>query len=166
MIECLLHAAVTLSEVEGKGLTIEFKSELAPISVREMRTRRARTAEAWRDAAAPFQWQSRPTLREAVYIFCVAITHIYGRFRSLVKTTIEIPNELFRKWKASAAAQGQSMKEFLTHALQDKLTGRKQRNGQTTGWRTVWGKAKVRQLREVDAIIHSEFERIEAESWR
>jgi hypothetical protein len=83
-----------------------------------------------------------------------------------VKTTIEISNELFRKWKASAAAQGQSMKEFLTYALQEKLTGRKQRNGQTTGWRSVWGKAKNKQLREVDDRIQSEFERIDPESWR
>ena len=83
-----------------------------------------------------------------------------------VKTTIEIPNELFRKLKASAAAQGQSMKEFLTRALQEKLTGRKPRNGGTTGWRTVWGKATRKQVRDVDAIIQAEFERIEPENWQ
>lgn len=93
------------------------------------------------------------------------ITHIYGRLLP-VKTTIEIPNELFRQWKSSAAAHGQSMKEFLTHALREKLTARKPRNGAPTGWKAVWGKATPRQIRDVDTIIEAEFEKIDAANWQ
>jgi ribosomal protein L12E/L44/L45/RPP1/RPP2 len=34
-----------------------------------------------------------------------------------MKTTIEMPDELFRKAKAIAALRGQSMKEFITQLL-------------------------------------------------
>ncbi|HTS18455.1 MAG TPA: hypothetical protein VMP11_12845 [Verrucomicrobiae bacterium] len=83
-----------------------------------------------------------------------------------MKTTVEIPSSLFRKWKTSAAARGQSMKEFLTSALQEKLAGRNRGNGRDTGWKTVWGKASAGQIRNVDAVIQAEFEKIEPENWR
>ena len=38
-----------------------------------------------------------------------------------MKTTIEIPDPLFRKAKATAAERGQSLKAFVTEALIDKL---------------------------------------------
>jgi hypothetical protein len=38
-----------------------------------------------------------------------------------VKTTVEIPDPLFRKAKSKAAEHGQSLKEFVTEALQQKL---------------------------------------------
>src|SRR5260370_39069555 len=44
-----------------------------------------------------------------------------------MKTTLELPDQLFRKAKATAAERGQSLKEFVTEALRDKLllgTGR------------------------------------------
>lgn len=38
-----------------------------------------------------------------------------------MKTTIEIPDELFRKAKATAALHGQSMKQFITQILQREM---------------------------------------------
>jgi hypothetical protein len=38
-----------------------------------------------------------------------------------MKTTLELPDELFRKAKATAASSGQSLKAFFTEALQAKL---------------------------------------------
>ena len=38
-----------------------------------------------------------------------------------MRTTVEIPDPLFRKVKATAAERDQSLKEFLTDALQEKL---------------------------------------------
>jgi hypothetical protein len=38
-----------------------------------------------------------------------------------VKTTLEIPDPLFRKAKSKAAERGQSLKQFVTEALQEKL---------------------------------------------
>ena len=38
-----------------------------------------------------------------------------------MKTTIEIPDPLFRRAKSKAAERGQTLKEFVTDALQAKL---------------------------------------------
>jgi predicted nucleic acid-binding protein len=38
-----------------------------------------------------------------------------------VKTTLELPDALFRRVKATAAERGQSLKEFVTEALQLQL---------------------------------------------
>jgi hypothetical protein len=38
-----------------------------------------------------------------------------------MKTTLEIPDPVFRRAKARAAEQGQALREFVTAALQDKL---------------------------------------------
>lgn len=38
-----------------------------------------------------------------------------------VKTTIEMPDDLFRKAKAVAALRGQSMKDFVTQLLQREI---------------------------------------------
>lgn len=44
-----------------------------------------------------------------------------------MKTTIEMPDELFRKAKAVAALRGQSLKELITTAMERELAG-----GETT----------------------------------
>jgi hypothetical protein len=38
-----------------------------------------------------------------------------------MKTTLEIPDALFRRVKATAAQRGQSLKDFVTEALQLQL---------------------------------------------
>ena len=38
-----------------------------------------------------------------------------------MKTTVEIPDSLFRRAKSKAAERGQSLKEFMAEALQEKL---------------------------------------------
>ena len=44
-----------------------------------------------------------------------------------MKTTVEIPDPLFRKAKARAAECGQTLKEFMSEALQEKLETHGQR---------------------------------------
>ena len=41
-----------------------------------------------------------------------------------MKTTIEIPDPLFRKAKSTAAERGQPLKEFVAEALQEKLAAK------------------------------------------
>ena len=64
-----------------------------------------------------------------------------------MKTTIEIPDPLFRKAKSRAAERGQSLKELVTEALQDKLAGK--RSAMPAGepqWMQGFG--KLRRLRQ------------------
>jgi len=83
-----------------------------------------------------------------------------------VKTTIEIPDRLFRKAKSRAAERGQSLKDLVAEALQEKLSGR---TGQASLADPEWmaGFGGLRRLRgetpRVQAAIDEAFETIEPE---
>jgi hypothetical protein len=83
-----------------------------------------------------------------------------------VKTTIEIPELLFRRVKSKAAERGQTLKEFLTEALQDKLSAKA---GAKPAGEPAWmqGFGKLRRLHEetarIQAVIDEAFEVVEPE---
>jgi hypothetical protein len=83
-----------------------------------------------------------------------------------VKTTLEIPDALFRRAKARAAERGQTLKAWITEALQEKLAGK---SGGPASPEPPWmsGFGKLRRLRrETEAIqrrIDEAFEAIEPE---
>lgn len=83
-----------------------------------------------------------------------------------MKTTIEIPDTLFRKAKSRAAENGQSLKELVTEALQEKLA---ERAGAALSGEPRWmeGFGKLRRLRKetkrIQARIDEQFGAIEPE---
>src|SRR5215213_7461307 len=64
----------------------------------------------------------------------LTLSHKYGKVVAM-KTTLEIPDDLFRQTKAVAALRGESLKDFVTEALQAHLE--RQAPGASTerGWR-------------------------------
>ena len=82
-----------------------------------------------------------------------------------MKTTLEIPDEIFRRTKAAAALRGESLKEVVTRALQTYLD-RRPPEATVHGWRSVYGKARRKAVEEVDAVVASELEGIEPDNWR
>jgi len=44
----------------------------------------------------------------------------YGNMQAM-KTTLEIPDMIFRRAKSKAAAQGVPLRQFVTEAVEDKL---------------------------------------------
>ena len=86
-----------------------------------------------------------------------------------MKTTLELPDLLFRKAKATAAARGQSLKDFVTEALREKLApAGKGAASPEPEWMQGFG--KLRRLRKettrVQSVIDEEFEVIEPEDRR
>ena len=83
-----------------------------------------------------------------------------------MKTTIEIPDALFRKAKSKAAERGQTLKVFVAEALQEKLAVD---TGKTRPGEPEWmqGYGKLRRLRKetafVQARVDEAFEVIEPE---
>ena len=83
-----------------------------------------------------------------------------------MKTTIEIPDALFRKAKSKAAKNGQTLEELVMEALQEKLAGRAvaAASGEP---RWMEGFGKLRSLRSetkrIQARIDKQFEVIEPE---
>jgi hypothetical protein len=82
-----------------------------------------------------------------------------------MKTTLEIPDALFRRAKSAAAEQGIPLRELVSEALAEKLRAR---GGEEKPWLKAFG--KLRSLRKetarINRIIEEEFERIEPEDWQ
>jgi hypothetical protein len=91
-------------------------------------------------------------------------THKYG-ILGRVKTTLEIPDGLFREIKSRAAARGQTLKQFVNSALQDKLSSKKSAASGEPEWMKGFG--KLRRLRaetkRIQARIHQACEVVEPE---
>jgi hypothetical protein len=79
-----------------------------------------------------------------------------------MKTTLEIPDDLFRRTKATAALRGESLKQFVTEALRSHLKQQAPGASSPPGWRSVFGQARPEEVEEVDAIVAEEFERTRA----
>ena len=83
-----------------------------------------------------------------------------------MKTTLEIPDALFRRVKSKAAGRGQTLKEFVNEALQEKLAPRSSTaHPGEPEWMQGFG--KLRHLRKeaerIQARIHEAFEVVEPE---
>lgn len=83
-----------------------------------------------------------------------------------MKTTLELPDELFRQAKATAALRGESLKDFFTEALQERLERMTPGASAQKGWRSVFGQASREEVEPVDAVIAEEFGCIDPDDWR
>ena len=81
-----------------------------------------------------------------------------------VKTTVEIPDSLFREAKTAAASRGLSLKMFLTEALKEKLSGPRRR--QPADWPVPPPKLAKVDMPRIQSAIEEEFSRIDAEEWK
>ena len=83
-----------------------------------------------------------------------------------MKTTLEIPDPLFRKAKSKAAERGQTLKQLVTEALQEKLAS-SAGSVRPAGPEWMQGFGKLRRLRKetarIQARIEEHFEVIEPE---
>lgn len=83
-----------------------------------------------------------------------------------MKTTLEIPDAIFRRAKSVAAERGIPLREFVTQAVKDKLAEGQPDQGKP--WMAGFG--KLRHLRKetarINRLIEEEFEQIEPEEWQ
>lgn len=79
-----------------------------------------------------------------------------------MKTTLEMPDALFRRAKSAAAERGIPFRQLVSEALAEKLAvrGRGDRP-----WMTSFGKLKSlrKESARIDGIMNDEFEQIEPE---
>ncbi len=83
-----------------------------------------------------------------------------------MKTTVEVPDSLYRQIKARAALKGQTIKAFFLDAIRDKLVSEKGEPDNQTGWRAVFGAADPDDVAEVQRIIDEEYSKIDPETWK
>jgi hypothetical protein len=81
-----------------------------------------------------------------------------------MKTTLEIPDPVFRKAKAQAAQRGIPLRQFVTEAVQEKLAVGK--SDDKPWMKTIGG---LRHLHDenvrIQKLIDEEFETIDLEDW-
>jgi len=80
-----------------------------------------------------------------------------------LKTTVEIPDSLFRQAKTAAAQQGTSLKGLFTEALRAQLRKKAGRSSPSKPWmRAFGGLGKLhRETKRLERIVQQEFERID-----
>lgn len=70
-----------------------------------------------------------------------------------MKTTLELPDDLFRQTKALAALRGESLKDFVTAAIRahlQQLQGHAARRPVHRGWRGMSGSAEAGEVEHGD----------------
>lgn len=81
-----------------------------------------------------------------------------------MKTTLEIPDELYREVKARAALAGRTVKDLFNEALREKLE--RERSATKGGWRSVFNKAPKAAVRDLQRIIDDELSTVDPADWR
>ena len=82
-----------------------------------------------------------------------------------MKTTLEIPDLVFRKAKSVAAQRGIPLRQFVTEAVQDKLSSSSGRSQKP--WMRHVGKVKQsrKESKQINKRIEEAFEQIDKENW-
>lgn len=82
-----------------------------------------------------------------------------------MKTTLEIPDPVFRRAKAKAAEQGISFRQLVTEAVAEKLA---RPSPGAKPWMKLAGRLKhlERESARIDRLIEEEFEKVEPEDWK
>ncbi len=83
-----------------------------------------------------------------------------------MKTTIELPDELFKRAKATAAIQGESLKDLIREALEARLASLPAPQSARSGWRSVFGLAEPESVEGIDGVVTAELEQIDLTEWR
>ena len=83
-----------------------------------------------------------------------------------MKTTLEIPDAIFRRAKSAAAEHGIALREFVTEAVKDKLAANAKSAGKP--WLKLMGKLKHlhKETERINRLIDEDSEKIDTEMWR
>ena len=81
-----------------------------------------------------------------------------------MKTTLEIPDVLFRRAKSVAAERGIPLRQLVTEAVQEKLRS----TAQEKPWMAHMGKLKPfrKEKRQIEKRVEEAFETIDRELWQ
>jgi hypothetical protein len=83
-----------------------------------------------------------------------------------MKTTLEIPDKIFRQAKSKAAEQGIPLRQFVTEAVEQKL--RETKPSDEKPWMKHIGKLKDlhEETKRIDKFIEEAFETIDEDMWK
>jgi hypothetical protein len=82
----------------------------------------------------------------------------------MVKTTLEIPDVLFRRAKSAAAERGIPLRQLVTEAVQEKL----KTTSRDRPWMKHLGKVTLlgSERKQIEKRVEETFEKVDRELWR
>ena len=84
-----------------------------------------------------------------------------------MKTTLEIPDDLFRKAKAAAALRGVKLRDFVAEALASRLAeGEKALSTSRQHRLPPQPRVSKAELRRIHQLIEEDSEKIDPEDWK
>lgn len=91
-----------------------------------------------------------------------------GKWLQAMKTTVELPDALFRRAKAEAASQGKSLKDFFAEAVSDRLRMKAGAAPDAKPWEGAFGGLRHlhSETKRIEQVIAAEFEAVDEEEWR
>ena len=84
---------------------------------------------------------------------------------AMVKTTLEIPDNLFREMKAAAALRGIRLRDFVTDAISEHLARIKRSDLRWSNRLPPQPKVAKSEIRRIHRLIEQESELIDSEEW-
>ena len=85
-----------------------------------------------------------------------------------MKTTIDIPDALYRRTKAFVALRGLTVRRFVIEALEAKLRSDTETSTEAhePAWMRFAGAAPHGARQQIDAIVDEEFSAVDPEQWK
>jgi plasmid stability protein len=85
-----------------------------------------------------------------------------------VKTTLEIPDPLYRRLKVSAAHQGKTVRAFVNETLVEKLRAPDGAAASVPAWRQAFGGLRHlrKETRRVEKTVAAEFSHVDPKDWQ
>jgi len=87
-------------------------------------------------------------------------------FYGFMKTTLELPDDLFREMKAAAALRGMKLRDFVTSAISEQLARMKKQNSSWSRRLPPVPRVSKTELKRIHRLIEEDSERIDTEDWR
>ncbi|MDR2429626.1 MAG: GxxExxY protein [Puniceicoccales bacterium] len=150
----IVDASIRIHTDLGTGLLESVYEAVLARTLEKRGLRKTRRTESDLNCLEPPSAENRPCL-----------PHIYGKPSIRMKTTLEIPDAVFRKAKTVASRNGQSLGSYITHAIDARLA-EDARRANTRPWMRHAGalKSHAAELAKLRATIADEFEQIEEDS--
>ncbi|HEY0558014.1 MAG TPA: CopG family transcriptional regulator [Thermoanaerobaculia bacterium] len=83
-----------------------------------------------------------------------------------MKTTLELPDDLFERASAAAERRGISLDAFVAEALKKYLERQTAESSSQRGWRSVFGQATQAEVASVDAVVGEELGHVDPDDWQ
>jgi hypothetical protein len=83
-----------------------------------------------------------------------------------VKTVLDLPDEILKSARESAAIRGETLGDYVAAAVQARLRDESTRESTEGGWQGVFGAARHADVAAIDEIVSRDLERVELDDWR